>query len=259
VGATTLAAAVGLAAAPGASALWESRFYLSEPGDHWAKAACPNDMHVISGGGKSGFIRPTGRRAAISSSHKSGNGWIVGGYSFHDRATVPRHNFRVTAYAYCSRHNFHLRTYEAESAGMPRARATARCEAGDVVSGGGFVDGPYGVPFLNARRGNGWKLGADASADGGASRSTEVEAEAYCTPRPYRLRKASARGRVQAHGTKAKTARCPKGTSVISGGGSAGDSPSAVLWYSRKRGNGWRIKVTSGGSPTRVTAYAYCR
>jgi hypothetical protein len=259
VGATALAAALGLAATPGASALWESRFYLSEPGDHWAKAACPKDMHVISGGGKSGFIRPTGRRAAISSSHKSGNGWIVGGYSFHDHATVPSHNFRVTAYAYCSRHNFRLRTYEAESAGTPRTSTAARCEKGNLVSGGGWVDAPYGVPFLNAKRRNGWKFGADATADGGPGRSTEVEAAAYCTPRPYRLRRARATSRVGAHRSKAKTAHCPKGTRVVSGGGSAGESPSAVLWYSRKRRNGWRIKVAAGGSPTRITAYAYCR
>jgi hypothetical protein len=259
VGAAGLAAVVGLGAAPSASALWESRFYLTEPGDHWAKAACPHGMHVISGGGKSGFIRPTGRRAAITSSHKSGNGWIVGGYSFHDHGTLPSHNFRVTAYAYCTRHDFHLRTYEGESADTPRTTVTARCETGSVVSGGGFVDGPYGVPFLNAKRGNGWKLGVDATADGGASRSTEVEGAAYCTPRPYRLRTASARGRARAHRTKAKTARCPDGTRVISGGGSSGDSPSAVLWYSRKRRNGWRIKVTAGGSSARITAYAYCR
>lgn len=259
VGAAAVTAVVGLGASTSATALWESRFYLSEPGDHWAKAACPKDMHVISGGGKSGFIRATGRRAAITSSHKSGNGWIVGGYSFHDRATVPSHNFRVTAYAYCSRNDFRLKTFETSSTGKPRVTTGARCETGNLVSGGGWVDGPYGVPFLNAKRRNGWKFGADASTDGGRTKSTTTVAAAYCTPRPYRLRKAKATGRVSAHRSKAKTAWCPDGTRVISGGGSAGDSPSAVLWYSRKQRNGWRIKVAAGGSPTRITAYAYCR
>jgi hypothetical protein len=183
----------------------------------------------------------------------------VGGYSFHDRGTIPSHNFRVTAYAYCSRHDFHLRTYETRATGTPRATARARCETGNVVSGGGWVDGPYGVPFLSAKRAGGWKFGADATSDRGPRTATSTVAAAYCTPRPYRLRKANARGRVKAHRTKAKTARCPDGTRVISGGGSAGDSPSAVLWYSRKRGNGWRIKVTAGGSSTPITAYAYCR
>ncbi len=183
----------------------------------------------------------------------------MGGYSFHDHGTIPSHNFRVTAYAYCTRHDFDLKTFERSSTGRPRVTAGARCETGHVVSGGGSVEAPYGVPFLNVKRRNGWKFGADATSDGGPMRSTTVEAAAYCTPRPYQLRTAEARGRVKAHRAKAKTARCPDGTRVISGGGSAGDSPSAVLWYSRKQRNGWRIKVTAGGSSTRITAYAYCR
>jgi hypothetical protein len=216
-------------------------------------------MHVVSGGGKSGAIRANDRQTAITSSHKSGNGWIVSGYSFHDQANTPSHNFRVTAYAYCARNNLHLKTFTERSSGTPRVTTEAECETGHLVSGGGSVTSPFGVPFLSAKRGDGWRLGADASSDGGATTQTTTQAAAYCTPKRFPLRTATARGGVPAGETKAKTAHCPEGRRLISGGGRSGDSPDAVIWYSRKQRNGWRIKVTAGASPTSITAYAYCR
>ena len=259
VGATALATAiVGLAGAPGALALSEFRFYVTAPGDHSARAGCPSNMHLVSGGGKTGVIPANDRQTALGSSHKSGNGWIVAGYSFHDSQTTPSHNFRVTAYAYCARNDFRLRTYKDRTTGTPRVTTSVECEKGNLVSGGGSVTSPFGVPFLNAKRGNGWKLGADATSDGGPSMATTTQAAAYCTPRPYRLRTAKASGAVKAHQTETRTARCPEGTRVISGGASSGDSPSAVIWYSRKYRNGWRISVTTRAAPTTMTAYAYC-
>jgi hypothetical protein len=259
VGAAALATAlVGLGGAQSALALTEFRAYITKAGDHSARAGCPSNMHLVSGGGKTGVIPANLRQTALSSSHKSGNGWVVAGYSFHDQQTSPSHNFRVTAYAYCARHNLRLRTFKDRSTGTPRVTTGVECDSGHLVSGGGSVTSPFGVPFLDAKRGNGWKLGADATSDGGPSASTTTQAAAYCTPKPYRLRTAKASGTVKAHDTVTKTAHCPEGTRVISGGASAGDSPSAVIWYSRKQRNGWRISVTTRASPTSMTAYAYC-
>ena len=54
------------------------------------------------------------------------------------------------------------------------------------------------------------------------------------------------------------TATCPTGTTVISGGGSAGFYQ-VHLASSYRSGNGWHIDARSGAvGDTTITAYAYC-
>src|SRR5438128_11602561 len=109
MGASALVMAlVGLAAAQSAQSafgLTEIAAFVSSPGDRSATATCPSGTHVVSGGGKTGVIPATLGQTALNASHKSGNGWTVTGYSFHDNQTSPSHNFRVTVYAYCAQHN----------------------------------------------------------------------------------------------------------------------------------------------------------
>jgi hypothetical protein len=259
-GATTLVMAlVGLGAAQSAFGLTEIYAYVISPGDHSATATCPPGSHVVSGGGKTGVIPATLGQTALNASHKSGNGWTATGYSFHDNQTSPNHNFRVTVYAYCAQHNLHLSTFRNTTTGTPRVTTPVDCGSGYVVSGGGSVTSPYGVAFVDARRPGGWKFGADATSDGGSTIPATTQAAVYCTPNPYRLRTATASGSVDPSQIKSKTAHCPDGTRLVSGGGDAGASPYAVTWYSRRERNGWRITVTNDGPfPTTITAYAYC-
>ena len=251
-------ALVGLGAAPSAFGLFEIHQFVTKAGDHSATATCPSGYHVVSGGGQTGVIPATMGQTALNASRKSGNGWTVRGFSFHDHQTTPSHNFKVTAYAYCSQRNFHLNTFTDTATGTPRVTTPVNCGSGHVVSGGGAVTSMYGVAFLDARRPNGWKFGADATSDGGSMLPATTQAAAYCTPDPYHLATAKASGTVQANHIASKTAHCPQGTTLVSGGGDAGASPYDITWYSRKQENGWRITVTNGPMPTTLTAYAYC-
>lgn len=64
---------------------------------------------------------------------------------------------------------------------------------------------------------------------------------------------------IKAEGNANVTATCPAGTTVISGGGSAG-LYAVHLTSSYRSGNGWHIDArnNSAGTDTTITAYAYC-
>src|SRR2546426_847304 len=210
IGATTVVMAlVGLGGAQSAFGLTEIYAFVISPGDHSATATCPPGTHVVSGGGKTGVIPATLGQTALNASHKSGNGWTAAGYSFHDNQTSPKHNFRVTVYAYCAQHNLHLSTFRNTTTATPRVTTPVDCGSGHVVSGGGSVTSPYGVAFVDARRPGGWKFGADATSDGGSTIPATTQAAVYCTPNPYRLRTATASGSVDPNQIKSKTAHCP--------------------------------------------------
>ena len=63
---------------------------------------------------------------------------------------------------------------------------------------------------------------------------------------------------IAANGNANVTATCPAGTTVISGGGSAG-LYAIHLTSTYRSGNGWHIDARSGAvGDTTITAYAYC-
>jgi hypothetical protein len=251
-----MAGALILGAAQNAFALKEVEKTLRAAGDHSAIAKCPRGMHLVSGGGFTGTGSMSLGQTWFKESRKSANGWIVTGDSNDD--SNPNNTFIVTAYAYCAHKNLHLKAFPGNVPSAHRVTSHAGCGSGHIVSGGGSVTGRYGLPFRDAKSGNGWDFAADSSADGGAITTTEPKAFAYCTPGRYRLRRVAASGMANPNFIKTKTAHCPQGTKVVSGGADTGASPYAVLWYSRKQGNGWRITVNSGPNPTTITAYAYC-
>ncbi len=256
LGAVALAlSALALAVPASAVALTESSNTVTATGTHSAIAPCPPGKHVVSGGGWVHLTPATLAQLPLNDTGASGNGWSATGFT-HD----PNHPFAVTAYAYCSTHDPHLQTFTGSpTTNTPSTPAVVSCTAGNAISGGGDMTGSYGYTFAFAKLGNGWRTGSNSKFDGGSGGTlpTTAQASVNCTPERYVLTTASQSGTIAPDHLLDRTATCPPGTAVVSGGGDAGTN--GFMYYSRMKGNGWTIDAESGAlDSTTVTAYAYC-
>ena len=257
IGALLLAAVLMLSVTAKASALIEVEATNIAAGEHSAVAKCPQGKHIVSGGGWIGTFQMSLGQPDFAGMTKVRNGWKVSG----DPGMNPSDPFRVTSYAYCSNHNFHLRKSAKESTHAPDVTTRARCKRGtDIISGGGLFTSDYGISQVSARFNNGWKLGSDTTLDGGSiGLPATTEAQAYCTPESYDIHQVRIFGRVEPGHIKSRTARCPRGMKLVSGGADA-VSPRGLLWFMRAAGNGWTGTVTNYDSTETITmvVYAYC-
>jgi hypothetical protein len=129
---------------------------------------------------------------------------------------------------------------------------TVRCPSGThVVSGGGFTS--LGFVIHTKKDRNGWEIFADPGPGGGSS---TIVVFANCGQRNYHL-DGVRRSRSVPSGGVMRTASCPPGQNLVSGGGGVG--PVGYLFRQRKVGDGWSTGADSAGFGfTTVTSWAYC-
>ncbi|MBN2086021.1 MAG: hypothetical protein JW748_12450 [Anaerolineales bacterium] len=132
--------------------------------------------------------------------------------------------------------------------------ATAVCDAGSVVTGGGFSVNLGMHVYTQAKNGNGWAV----VVKNNTATAQNLTVYAICLTLPsVSTTMASASVSVGAHGNI--KADCPVG-SVVTGGGFTG-KPDGSLWtyLSAQSGNGWSVSAKNSAAVTQeFEAYAVC-
>jgi hypothetical protein len=278
--AATLAALVGLAAAPGAiakkkgsgklrtataSTTVSGAFSLAS-----ATARCPAGTRVLGGGYTTSVPSPPSHWLDVYESRRAGaRGWRVSGSEYFAGSDTLR------AYAYCAAIRAKIRARSKRVAIPATADATtvvqALCPKRNIAFSGGFSTEPANATdssFITGSVGAGktrWVVDA-TRLTGVAGRS--LSAYAYCAPRAkLRTRFEDAAVVAPLGSTHTATSpRCPKG-SGLTGGGFATSTPvggllnSALVYETRRAGSRWSASATPSSAATSITLVtnAYCR
>jgi hypothetical protein len=241
-------------------------------------AKCKRGSTAVSGGFEgTGFDQGvTPQLLPIDSARAGKRQWTSAG-AFYSAAGTTSGEF--TSYAYCDDSKPRLKTRSATTTlqdfGSPDAigSATAKCKRGSVAVSGGFdssdflnnFSGPAILPLSSRREGK-RKWTVSAFNDGGEA--GELVAYAYCDKSEPRLKTKTESATVDLYpDTSSATARCKKGSKVVSGGFDSPDyDPSGTEeetfpFASRRSGKrGWTVggfNVSTSRSLD-IVAYAYC-
>jgi hypothetical protein len=150
-----------------------------------------------------------------------------------------------------------------------KGAVTAKCPKGSEAAAGGFV-GAFSNPdgknlgFASRRTtARGWKAGAWNLDE---THSAKLTAHAYCSKRPLHLKVKTAKKALGFEQQGSATAKCPRGTKVVSGGfagpfSQSGVGASMFVYSSKRVGKArWRAAAANeGGAKGTLTAFAYCK
>lgn len=237
------------------------------------KTTCPHGRGLLSQGFSApGFGIEDGATAVRFESRRSGTRTVkTSAFNFGMLDGTVRIN------AYCSRAARRIEVVgDRVDVAKPLAAVVARpqCPAGSRAVGGGFAAPGFApgssqvVTFTSRRAGaRTWRVEAvNIPGDGGSPRAGKLVGYAYCLDDPPSLETVSTTRDVDQTGLKRVVARCPQGSTAISGGFDgnvriAEDVSVGAAINSKRMGRaaGWAVKGLAAGAPTaELTVYAYC-
>ena len=275
--------AIGAASAVGAAAVAmagsaRERITIPAQSRGTAVATCKPGTTALAGGFAAPGFNPQddGAAAARLVSKLNGKRQVV-----TKAFNFGRQPAELDSLAYCVRHRrgLQVRSKKAFLGAQDPGSAVAWCRSGSKVVGGGFGtqgfskrSGPRVLTLTSRRVGSrqwrveGLNMGGDGSSNG--ARPGTLIAYAYCQKHPPKLVTASKRVELPVAELGSADVRCPRGTSVYSGGFdgnlklTADPSGSGAVTSKRvNRARAWHLEALdiSDTTPSHVTAFAYCR